>query len=149
MSKDRFFDGWDCTDNCLEAAEKIAPVFANMILSKFHIHSGGGDPGDAIAKIISDVVQDNVRQAVNEYVEAAVNEIEIFPTTDHAVFILRSVSTRGDDDPLVREISVDAIKSQLDTHDPDNAEKLVDALANRLEELAAELRKSKGTFGWR
>lgn len=149
MSSERFFDGWDCADDCLEAAEKIAPIFANMILSEFHLHSSGEDPGDAIAKIVNDVVQDNVRKAVNEYVEAAVNEIEIFPTPDHATFILRSVGTGGDDDPLVRAISVDAIKSQLDTHDPENAEELVDALANRFEELAAALRKSKGTFGWR
>jgi hypothetical protein len=139
---------WDCTDDCLEAAERIAPIFAKMMLSEFQRHSNEEDPKSEIMKIINDVVQVNVQQAINEYVEKAFREIEIYPSADSATFILRLEPTGRDDNPLVRSISLECIRDQFGVHDPDNAEELVGALADRLEKLASELRENKGTFGW-
>ena len=149
MTKNKPYPEWDCVDDCLDAAKKIAPIFAKMILSEFQHHSGEEDPKDAILKIISDVVQTNVRQAVSEGIKEAFETIEIFPTTEDAKIALRLEPTGWNDDPLVRRISLDDIREQFAAHDPDNAEELTSALADRLEELASELRNGKGAFGWR
>ena len=89
-----------------------------------------------------------IEEEVNAAVAGCIKELDILPTLAPNTIALRLMSD-GQADDFVRPVSFETIRATLDIYDPDEAEETAAMLAVRFEEMAAQLRAAKGTFGKR
>jgi hypothetical protein len=89
-----------------------------------------------------------IEEEVNAAVASCIRELRMDPSQNPGAIMLR-LQSDGQADDFVREISADNIRADLSCHDQDIAEQIAAFLISRFEEMAAELRAAKGTFGKR
>lgn len=106
------------------------------------------DPKNRFISWETDADPVDLEAEVNYAVESCINSLQVFGTPEHATFSLCLYDTFGQvEGPFARRISFSDIRAALDELEWDNAEEHAELLASRLEEITAELRKAKGTFG--
>ena len=105
------------------------------------------DPKNRFLSWQTDADPVDLEAEVNYAVEDCINRLEVYSHPDYATVTLRLEESYGETGPFVRAISFSDIRAAFDGLEWDNAEEHAELLASRLEEIASELRKAKGTFG--